>query len=263
MEIAGIVTRLEPSPPASTPRGAGWNLGERASAQGKPVLIFDTSAINRLADDDNREPLEAGIKAGFWFRLNGDTVGEVVATTNTARRKLLLNLCKRILSAGDCLLPHDELLKELIKQHAKSSSFNWKTVPVRCNEYEEEIARQELVDDEIAKQQRCFAGEVGNGFAGIYERARPKFQKLFRGRVAAPPSLSELIDALQRPAGAFWSMGAGLYRKPTGVTLNEAATRDFVDTCPPFRAVLIALCVAQHQRSIQNPRQRSTGAFDL
>ena len=58
-------------------------------------------------------------------------------------------------------------------------------------------------------------------------------------------------------------MGAGLYRKPTGVALDEAATRDFVDICPPFRALLIALCVAQHQRSIQNPRQRSTGAFDL
>lgn len=47
------------------------------------------------------------------------------------------------------------------------------------------------------------------------------------------------------------------------MTLNETATREFVDICPPFCALLIALCVAQHQRSIQNPRKRSTGVFDF
>jgi hypothetical protein len=58
-------------------------------------------------------------------------------------------------------------------------------------------------------------------------------------------------------------MASGLYGKPTGVKINEAAARDFVDACPPFRALLMALCVAQHQRSVQNPRQKSTGVCDL
>ena len=58
-------------------------------------------------------------------------------------------------------------------------------------------------------------------------------------------------------------MASGLYSKPTGVNINEAAARDFVDACPPFRALHMALCVAQHQRSVQNPRQKSTGVFDL
>jgi hypothetical protein len=38
-------------------------------AQRKPSLIFDNSAINRLADDPERSPLQEGIRAGFWFRL--------------------------------------------------------------------------------------------------------------------------------------------------------------------------------------------------
>ncbi len=263
MGIVGLVTRLEPRVRVQKSMRTGWDPGEPASAQGKPVLMFDTSAINRLADDGESGPIQAGIRTGFWFRLSGDSLGELIATTHTARRKLLLDLCKRLLAAGDCLLPHDEVLKELIKQDAKSSSFNWEAVPVRCKEYEEEIARQELIDDEIARQQRCFAGEVGNEFAEIYERARPHFQKLFRRRSATPVSLPQLISALQGPSGAFWSLGAGCYRKAAGATLDEAATRNFVDICPPFRALLIALCVAQHQRSIQNPRQRSTGVFDL
>lgn len=120
IQIKTVVTNME--------------LDEPTSAPSKPALVFDNSAINRLADDDKRGLLEEGIRAGFRFRFSGDTVGEVIATTDAARRKLLLGLCKRLVYAGDCLLPHDELLKALAKHHAKDSSFNWKTVPVRCNE---------------------------------------------------------------------------------------------------------------------------------
>ncbi|MGH9439389.1 MAG: hypothetical protein ACRD22_16235, partial [Terriglobia bacterium] len=113
------------------------DLGEPPCAHGRPTLVFDTSAINWLADDTDRPVLEAAIKAGFWFRLNGDAFGELIATKDPARRKALLDLCKRLLSAGDCVLPHDEILKELTKEHGKgNNSFNWKSAPVRCPEYE-------------------------------------------------------------------------------------------------------------------------------
>jgi hypothetical protein len=231
--------------------------------QSKPPLIFDNSAINRLADDPQRGLLQLGIRAGFCFRLTGDTFGEVVATTDASRRKFLLDLCKHLVTAGDCLLPHDELLKNVIKEHSKGDSYDWRAVGIRCKEYEDELARQEFIDDSIAAEQRRFSADVGNEFAQIYEHARPHFQKLFRRHSAPPPSLSELIDALQVPGGAFWSMVSGLYSKPTGVNINEAAARDFADACPPFRALLTALCVAQHERSVRNRRHKSTGVFDL
>jgi hypothetical protein len=239
------------------------NVGQAKPVQSKPPVVFDNSAINGLADDPQRGLLQPRIGAGFCFRLTGDTFGEVVATTDAARRRFLLDLCKHLVTTGDCLLPHDELLKNVIKEHSKGDSYDWRAVGVRCKEYEDEIARQEFIDDHVAAEQRSFSAEVGSEFAQIYERARPHFQKLFRRHGAPPPSLSELIDALQAPGGAFWSMASELYSKPTGVNIREAAARDFVDACPPFRALLTALCIAQHQRSVQNPRRKSTGAFDL
>jgi hypothetical protein len=239
------------------------NVGQAKPAQSKRSLIFDNSAINRLADDPVRGLLQPGIRAGFCFRLTGDTFGEVVATTDAARRKLLLDLCKNLVRAGDCLLPYDELLKNVVREHSKGGSYDWRLVGVRCKEYEDELARQEFIDDNVAAEQRRFSARVGSKFAQIYEPARPHFQKLFRRHRAPRPSLRELIAALQAPGGAFWSMASGLYSKLTGVNINEPAARDFVDACPPFRALLTALCVAQHERSVQNPRQKSTGAFDL
>jgi len=218
-----------------------------------PALIFDNSAVNRLTDDPQRALLQPGISAGFCFRLAGDTFGEIVATPDATRRQALLDLCKCLVTTGDCLQPHDELLMNVIKEHSKGGSYDWRAVDVTCKEYEDEIARQEFIDDNIAAEQRRFSAEIGSEFAQIHEDARPHFEKLFRRHGTTPPSLSELVKALQMPGGAFWSLGAGGYRKATGTTLGEAAARDFVDACPPFRALLMALCVAQHQRSVQNP----------
>ncbi len=239
------------------------NLVELSVLRHRPMLAFDTSAVNRLADDPEQSSLLAGVQASFWFRLTGDCIGEIVATNDTARRKLLLDLSKLLLTVGECLLPHAELLESVAKQHATTTGLKWDTVPVRCREFEDEIARQEIVDDNIAAEQRPFSAEVGSEFAQIYERARPHFQKLFRRHSAQPPSLGELIEALQVPGGAFWSLASGLHSKPTGVNIDETAARGFVDVCPPFCALLMALCVAQYQRSIQNPQQKSTGVFDL
>lgn len=248
------------------PQRVPHNLDEPSCAQGRPTLIFDTSAINHLADDNERPVLEAGIKAGFWFRLNGDSFGELVATTDSGRRKKLLDVCRRLLLRGDCLLPHDEALRELVKQYAEGNSFYWKTAFVRCREYEKEIACLQFIDEEIARKQRDFAREVKNGFSNIYNCARPHFQELFRKHSETPPDLADLINALQVAGGAFWSITDALYQKAGGVSLDEAAAREFVEICPPFRALLVALCISQYQRSIQDPpksEKRAPGAFDL
>jgi len=263
MAIAGAVISRGPDVPVSRCAGGPWSPRDVSSVEGRPVVIFDTSAINWLTDDAERLPLMSGIKAGFWFRLNGDSFGELVATTDSARRKALLEVSKLLVTAGDCLLPHDELLKEAVKQHAAGGKFDWRAVPVRCKEYEVEIARQEFINDDISNEQRHFAREVGNGFSEIYEGARPAFQELLRKHGSAPLDLDELVHALQTQAGAFWSMASGLYSRPSGLNINEGAARDFVDACPPFRALLIALCLAQHRRCIEDPQHKSAGAFDL
>ncbi|HXX24824.1 MAG TPA: hypothetical protein VEO19_16915 [Terriglobia bacterium] len=249
--------------PSRTAQSTAPNVRLEKAVQSKPPLIFDNSAVNRLADDPEQAPLLAGMQTGFWFRLSGDSVDEIVATTDKARRRLLLDLCKLLLTSGECLLPHAELIEGVTKQHATATAFKWDAVGVRCRDLEDEIVRQEFINDHIAAEQRRLSAVVGNEFAQIHERARPHFQKLFRRHGAPPPSLNGLVEALQVPRGAFWSMASDLYSEPTGVNINEAAARDFVDACPPFRSLLMALCVAQHQRSVQNPRQKSTGVVDL
>lgn len=252
--------RINPHPVRPDP-------SEISRAENRPRLIFDTSAINRLADDQDRRMLEAAIKAAFWFGLNGDAFEELVANTRPARRKELFNLCKQLVfSHGDCLLPRREVLKALAERHAKGNCFDWETVSVKCSEYGDELARQKFIDEKLAKAQKDSAGKVKDGFANAYGAARPHFQQLFQDHGTTPMSFAELIDALQVSGGAFWSTAGALYQTVSGNSLGETAAREFVGICPPFHALMVALCVAQYQRSIQDPpkpKHKAPGAFDL
>ena len=56
------------------------------------------------------------------------------------------------------------------------------------------------------------------------------------------------MAALQVEGGAFWTIASDLYARVAGTTPDETTIRRFVALCPPFRALLMALCVAQHDR---------------
>ena len=50
----------------------------------KPVLIFDTSGLNQLADDVEFYVLQLGIWFGFFVRITETNTAEIVATTDVA-----------------------------------------------------------------------------------------------------------------------------------------------------------------------------------
>lgn len=247
--------------PATTPRVAV------PSGTARRVLIFDTSGINRLADDSDSSWLVAGLSAAFTCRLAGTSVDEIAATASRSRRHQLLCLCRRLLSTGDCMQPHQVLLETLLAHHSKSKFFNWKTIDVSFPDYENEIARQEIVDDKLASEQREHLVSSQSEFAKVFDDARPHFDKLFQGgNETRPGSFQELVAALQVEGGAFWSFGTGLYEATTKTGPDEQTIHKVIDDCPPFRALLLALCVAQYDRCIKCPNTGPSlraGRYDL
>jgi len=87
-----------------------------------------------------------------------------------------------------------------------SPNFFWSTVYVRFPGAEEEIARHENFDDELAQQERDEARANDKKFAKVYDDAKPGFDRLFSSSSEKPPrNLSELVARLQINGGAFWS----------------------------------------------------------
>jgi hypothetical protein len=218
------------------------------------VVSFDTSAINRLADDPDCDTLLTGLRNGFHVRLSFTGVSEVLATGNPERRQTLLGICRRLLELGDCIDPQHEIIRKMVARFEASPSFDWRDVYVRFPEAEIEIAREENVSDDDAAQEREHARANNKVFVGVYDDAKPAFDGLFAaGTEKVPGSVSELVTRLQLKGGAFWTLAANLYARVATNPADETTIRRFVARCDPFRALMIALLVAQYDRCVRPP----------
>jgi hypothetical protein len=234
----------------------------------KSELIFDTSGLNALADDPSSLAILKSLGLGFIVRLSETSLAEVAATQDPTRRKLLLDVCRHIAYAGECVRPYSWIIEQLTKAHARGGArFNWRDLSVRGPELEEELAHgQFLGRDEIAEEILKDFRAQGKRFEAVYKKARPAFDKLFEPADAERPTVSGLIAALKIPGGALWEQGAGMYRRGCGQEIEEAGIRQFVAACPPFHAVLLSLCIAQFNWCIKDIKAQSlypAGRLDL
>jgi hypothetical protein len=120
-------------------------------------------------------------------------------------------------------------------------------------EAEQEIERQENFPDDLAKVVREEARTYDKTFDKVYADAKPNFDKVFvAGGKDRPANVSELVAGLQK-GGQFWTKARNLYERVAERPADDAAIRKFVAECPPFHALMIALCAAQYGRNAQPP----------
>jgi hypothetical protein len=225
------------------------------ASDNRPILIPDTSAINRLADDPDSEALIAGLKSGYFIRFPFTVVSEIIANSSPNRRKELLRVCRRLLAAaGDCLEPHHEVLKIMAARFEQSLPLGLEHVNFRMAEAENEIFAQENFDDDLAKQEREEGRSHDKVFVDVYASARTAFDTLAASGTQMPGSVADLITLLQS-SGAFWTLAKGLYDRVAKKPADDATIRRFHGECEPFRAIMAALFAAQFDRCIRTSKQ--------
>jgi hypothetical protein len=222
---------------------------------GRPILIFDTSAVNRLADDSESEALVAGLKSGYFVRFPFTVVSEIIATTSGERRKQLLRVARTLLlSAGDCIEPHHEMLRIMVERFEKSLPLGIEYVNLRMHEAEREIFQVENFNDDLAKQEREEGRTNQKVFVGVYSNARAAFDRLAVTGAPMPKSVAELTSLLQT-GGAFWTLGKNIFDRVAARPSENTTVQRFYSECEPFRAMMIAVVAAQYDRCIRSPKQ--------
>lgn len=164
----------------------------------KPILTFDTSAINRLADDPACKSLIDGLASGFFVRLTFTSIDEVAQNSCGARREHLFGVCKQLLTSGDCLLPVGELLRKLVLAFENgSSAFALAQIDVRLGEAKERTLRGANVADVLSDAVRREAEPYKKKFEQINAEAKPAFDKVFEANPSAR-SASSTCNAISR-----------------------------------------------------------------
>jgi hypothetical protein len=129
---------------------------------------------------------------------------------------------------------------------------------VRFPAAEQEIVRQEIIHL-VSEETKLSNRDSDKDFTQIFKTAKPAFQKLFDSRTGQRPLLREVTDILLADGGAHLSIGASLVERATGTRPAGAEVKDFMERCPPFKALLVALCFSQYDRCIRGEREPSLG----
>ena len=223
----------------------------------KSPIIFDTSGLNALVDETESHLIQRALAIGFRVRLTETNVCEVAATKDSDRRMQLLKLCRHLIFAGESINPYNEILQLLSRAHAANRRmFDWRTVDVRSPELEEEIARptflgtQELAD-EVRRDNRL----SNRQFQEMWQDARAKFSAELREQ--GPISVDKVFEALADVNSPMWRLAGSIYKTTTGIALEAAEARAFIEACPPAKAMLYANCVGQYQWGVKNTNETS------
>jgi len=128
---------------------------------------------------------------------------------------------------------------------------------VRFREAENEIARQEYMHT-ISEQTKQENRKADKDFRAIFTKARPAFDKILEtGRER--PSLQEVAKVLVAEGGAHFEIAADLVERATGKRPTNPEIKDFVERCPPFKALIVALCFSQYDICIRGENVESLG----
>lgn len=218
---------------------------------GRPIVTLDTSAINRLAKASEASVL-AGVTSRFHCRLTFTNLSEVIANSDSERRRGLTAVCKRLLSAGDCIEPQHEIIRKMIDAFVADREFEWTDIYVRFPEAETELARTENFEDGLSQQEREDSKLHEATFRSLFAAAKEPFDRLFATSPdTRPRSLDEFVPHLQVVGGAFWKLGSNLCTRASRKAFDESMVRHFVARCEPFNALLLALFAAQYERCIR------------
>ena len=80
-------------------------------------LIFDTSAINKLAGDVDRGAIITAIGLIYRIGITESAISEIVATRDETERKALLDVVKRLLAHGNCIMPFNWIIEHQAKAY--------------------------------------------------------------------------------------------------------------------------------------------------
>jgi hypothetical protein len=198
--------------------------------------------------------------------LTETNLAEIGATQNPERRAKLLNVCQRLVGAGECIGPYHWIVEEQVRTHAtRPDTFNWRRIEVRMPALEKEVARPEFLNDDALAAEMC----------ADFEKAGDEFDQLFRSAREAFPipkderiqmTLADTIESLEVDGSPHWRLATDIYERYAQQRPSEPEVRAFVRLCPPFNMMMLGSIVAQFHRSVRDfrlPALYKAGRLDL
>lgn len=229
------------------------------------IYCFDTSAINRLLDDKEREPIIKTILGISSFRVTAYNVIEAAKTTDANRRSRLIELMRQLANGTRPLDRPNTILLTYADAHAARAS----SAPVNedANLAGLWIALNEpnLLDQEAKEEGSAWTEEMEAAFSKIVAD-RNLFQPLFRKSPnERPKTTAATLRVYLNAKEEYRSLIMDIYKDQTKQLLTNSEFEVLVRE-PAWQLYSLAHAYAIHQRAIQEQnfsKMHNAGAIDL
>lgn len=218
----------------------------------KPIIMFDTSAINRLAEDPSWDGLVVGIHTSFHVKLSLIVLQEMLATSCAKQREKFLKVCQALLKDGDCIFAFEPLLKEHI-QAFELGEYSWLRVCV-CSEWcRNKILENRDFTDEYSCELRSDGKEGNEKFKTLFKNIRVTLKNRYVGNGQSIEDnyedFSSFVSSRFGNDGTYWVLAESCYKKSVGREPPKPVS-NFVMACPPLYAYLLAIAYFEYQSCI-------------
>jgi hypothetical protein len=253
----------------------------------KPIVIFDTSAVNALYDDTQRDVRSATLRCAYYPRLVFSVLDELVATQDAYKNKQLYDMALSLQSAGDPMLPFNYLLIAHVREYCTSAEYDWKGA--NCSG---EHLREAIIDNrhgltgQLTKEQLTSNKNTEKEYKNSLKSFRKLLQEVENSLDLFATPEDFLKQAFEQD-GRFWRLGASLMNQALEIIREEEpeivlvpatlglSKKPFIPTdgsrfaglCPPFNSLILGIAQSEYSRvhdpSLNNvQRDKSAGRAD-
>jgi hypothetical protein len=228
-------------------------------------LCFDTSGINRLYDDPERDVIVCALLAANRILITGLNVVESVGTEDCGRRTGLLRLQRKLIRAFLPLHVPNVLLQEITIAHAKGHLTVTSTIGDLQQGLWWALEKPEGLPEETRQQAYIWKRNLEDSFAETYKLARPAFQQAFSG-AWRPRTASTLIKLFRNQERTLYDTVSDLWKRLLGTDLSIESYRELMAQIPQWRLYLACWGHAMQNRAVREQNYgpgNNPGAMDL
>ena len=231
------------------------------------IYCFDTSAINELHDDPDRESIVKGLLATNRIYLTALNMIEACGTEDENRRSSLIAFQKRLTGNYRPLAIPNELLQTLAVAHATRDTQPIITINKQQDGIWIALNAPSEVDEQARQEVFGWKSQLEASFTETHRKAREAFQDLFEnGKSPRPRTASALIRHYGRNEDFLYEVVGPLYQRSTGLELPRSSLRQFLSDVPPWLQYLLGWAHEVFRRGIRKMgygAKKNPGAIDL
>lgn len=230
------------------------------------IYCLDTSAINQLLDDPEREPIVKALLSAGSVRITAYNVIEAAKTKGADRRSRLIDLMKRLAAGKRPLDRPNTILLSYAMAHANGASAALVNMDDQLYGLWVALNQPDLVDEEARQEVINWTAEWEGDFSKVVAEDRDQFQTLFQKLShERPKTIAATLRAYLNRGDECRSLIGDIYQRHTNKSLTDSAYQVLVRE-PAWPLYFLGYAYAIHKRAIQEhnfSKSRNAGAIDL